>query len=606
MSERQQVADLRGLLEEKTPSEQIAMASKMTSETQFYAGYVSIAVFMAMWMPEYFKIPFGVHHGAFCGLIDDPTRCRKENIIAPRRAAKSCFFIEGHLCHKLFYKSTAERVGEFPEQYIMVISRVERLAVRRITITRKLIETKFPHLVNRGSWGKKEWESSNGTLVLAIARAGAVRGETHNTWRITLFLCDDVDDRESLRNPQRVEDDWDWFNNDLLPAGDESYTNAYVVDTIKGSEAISNKLRRSTEWNTHYYQAISQPASLVHPTHEQLWQDYKNIYTDLMKPPEVRKEAADRFFEHHRDQMMESVQETWPANIEWKYKSLREKSYDRGVKAVLMEYQNEPENLENALFDMANAVTFTIEADGLHRSDERVVPWDRIAGATSHLDWAGSKEAQDHAYSPVVTVVFEPTGRTEFNEGEYKTQFYAYVIRDLTARGTREEQIRNLVNEHLWIKGVLESHGVRGAYNITTEDVRVADQTGDVRENFERHYREIAAKMQCNLSLQFVSSTTHKLDRIDSLEAPISNGYLAFCMDLSEEYLAQMQQYPEHPFFDCPDATEAAMRTPVVKTARQRQRDLRLRDHWAERELQKTSMDKLNESTRNIGQRKYR
>ena len=219
---------------------------------------------------------------------------------------------------------------------------------------------------------------------------------------------------------------------------------------------------------------------------------------------------------------MESVDETWPANLEWNYKSLREKGFDRGIKSVLMEYQNEPETLEGALFDMQNAVTFSVQRDGLHRSDGRVVVWERLSGATSHLDWAGSKDAEQNAFAPVVTVVFEPTGRKEFNDGEYKAQFYAYVLRDCTQRGTRKQQIQNLVSEHFEVRGLLESWGVKGVYNITTEDMRVADKTGDMRENFERHYKEVATEKQCSLPLQFVTPSKHKLDRIDALEAPIA------------------------------------------------------------------------------------
>ena len=243
---------------------------------------------------------FGFHHKGFCDIIDDPKRAKKKNIIAPRRSAKSVFFVEANITHKVYYKSLSDRIGEFADQYILVVSRGKRLAMRRIAAVRKILESNFPHLVDKTRvWGKEEYETANDTLILALSRGGALRGETFNTWRLTLIICDDVDDRESLRNPQRVEDDWEWFNNDLLPAGDEDYTNVFVCDTIKGTEAISNKLQKSTEWDTHFWRAIPEPAGLIHPKHETVWEDYRRIYKNLMQPPEIRRDTRRTFFSNN-------------------------------------------------------------------------------------------------------------------------------------------------------------------------------------------------------------------------------------------------------------------------------------------------------------------
>ena len=61
-----------------------------------------------------------------------------------------------------------------------------------------------------------------------------------------------------------------------------------------------------------------------------------------------------------------------------------------------------------ALFDMDEAMTFSVTDEGFRRGDGRVVPWHDIGGFTTYLDTMGGRDAVANSYACAVVVVWEP------------------------------------------------------------------------------------------------------------------------------------------------------------------------------------------------------
>ena len=366
-------------------------------------------------------------------------------------------------------------------------------------------------------------------------------------------------------NPNTVKKDMIWWNSDLMECGDDD-TNFINVDTVKSSDAISMNLKASPIWNTIFVRAIEEPAKLIHPTHEHLWNEYRKIFVDKSMEPLQKAQKLDDFYAKHEKRMNEGVVETW--SEKWSYRALREKAFDQGLANVLREYQNFPEDRSLAIFNMDEAVRFEVTQRGFLRSDGRLVKWGELSGATVFLDWAGA-EAQklENAFAAVVTIVWEPVPNGGYQDDYGTDNAYGYVFNDWLDRGNRKMQLEALLDAYISIRSFLSTRVNRPEFHICCEDL--VDSTGDIRENFERHYDAISKAKQVREPLNFVARTKNKYHRIEALEAPIQNGWLAFNTDLSEELWDQFCAFPVGKYLDGPDAAEGAWSQQITQTAAQ-------------------------------------
>ena len=566
----QQVETYWALLED-CPDEQKPMLTEI-------AGFVSIAVFAKVHLSDYTRLPFGVHHKAFFEAIPRGERGQKVNILAPRGSGKSTVITVFYPLHCIYYKYLYEEFGMKSERYILILSRSYGNAMDRIKDIKSEIEMRgsLQHLKGNDTWGEMRSITANDILLVPQSRGGKVRGSLYKGFRPTLVLPDDLDDIDSIRNPNTLQKDEDWFNSDLMECGDAD-TNFICVDTVKAERAIANQLRYRPAWRNIFIQAIPNPDQLVHPDAEQLWQAYRKIYANTALEPQERSTQMEVFWTEHEKEMNAGVEETW--REKWTYRSLREKEFDQGRAAILREYQNHPVDRELAIFDMENAVRFTVENDGLLRSDERLVRWERLSGATIFLDWAGIKESLDNCFAAVVAVLWEPVpggveARRRGGEAIYSDMrtysAYGYVYQVWMERGSRGKQIEALCDVYRNVYDFLALRSpARFNLHLCCEDF--VDTTGDQKENFLRHYESISLAKEISTPLQFLPRQRNKEERIASLEAPIDNGWLAFHKELPKPFMDQMREFPICDFNDGPDSCEGAWSYKITETENERQ-----------------------------------
>ena len=537
------------------------------------ASFASIAYFAKRYFPEITRLPFGVHHTAFFSAIPRGERDKKVNFLAPRGSSKSTCLAVIYPLHCIFYKYLYEEFGMPCDNYILILSRTYDNAIDRINDIREAIESKeaFQHLKG-DTWAERRSITSNGVLLVPQSRGGKVRGSLFRGYRPSLVIMDDLDDRDAIRNPKRLEKDMDWWESDLMQCGDEN-TNFICVDTVKAVKAIAYGLRNKPGWTTYNFKAIEYPPELKHPTNEHLWKDYQKIVCDLAVDPLVRQEKIDEFYEANKAAMNEGVVELW--HEKWPYRKIREKEFEHGRPFILREFQNLPVDRAMAWFAMDEAITFETQRYGFLRSDGRFVSYEELSGATIYLDWAGAGEIKEqNCYAAVVAIIWEPVPQRRYDDGTTPPA-YGYVYSAKLLRGSRVQQLDAHIKAFYEVRAFLAGRASQPDFYLCCEEI--VDTTGDIKKNFETVYNPLRTKYKFSEHVQYVPRIKHKDHRIEALQSPIQNGWLCFSTKLPELYLDQMRTFPYGDFNDGPDATEGAWSNPVVITSAQHREQRRMR-----------------------------
>lgn len=500
-------------------------------------------------------------------------RGAKVNIIAPRGSAKTSIMAEIYPMHCVYYKECYELLDMQPDTFIFIVSHSYRIAVQRVRTIMRKFETHepFKHLVGAKTWGISELHTSNQIVIMPQGRGGQVRGALVSSNRPSLIITDDLEEAESCRNPDQRSKNLEWFDTDLMRAGSiDGSTNFINIDTLKHQEAITNKLRSRPAWRSQLHKAIIEPALLYHPTAEDLWQEWTGIYTDMTLDNDERNDKAQSFYELNKNAMIEEVDELWEQRIT--YLDVRKEMCDVGYHAVMRELQNDVDAGGQNLFDMQNAVRFVVTDDGLMRTDDRLVRWAEIAGATVFLDWAGGRDTVENAYACAVAVLWQPMrGAGNRTDVDTLAGTNGYVFETWLDRvGITEQMGASLDLAEKVLATVLAKAGNQQIHFVVEDFVQ--DTWSAMKESVQRAFsKEKENRYQLrDVHLQFLPRSRNKIERITALEPSIKNGWLAFNENLTDPFLSQMKQFPTADHLDGPDALEGATNFRVTTTAKDR------------------------------------
>lgn len=547
------------------------------------AGYWRIPIFMKEFLGDYASAPFGRHHHEIFDGIPRGARGRYVNVLAPRGSGKSVTMAVIYPLHRICYRAYDELMGFEPDPFILIISKSYQMAASRVVSIKQELELNevlreaFGNLVGKEYWGERRLLTVNGVQVVPLGRGGQIRGSLVRHVRPSLIISDDLDDPETVENPEVREKDRKWFDTDLIRAGAlDGSTNFINIDTVKHEEATASVLRDRAGWRTLFYRAIEKPADLWHPTAEGLWKEWEKLFTDFTVSDEERVARADGFFEEHRDRLMAGVEHLWEEVID--YKKVREEICDVGYWAVLRELQNSTRDPSRAIFDMDAAMKFSVTEEGLMRKDQRCVQWNQIAGGSVFLDWAGGKDSVDNAFAAAVCVLWEPMpGRRENISSLSGCHAYVWgVWLDKVKLSIQIEQALELMME---AQGALAARGVTDLrWRFSVEDF--IESAAAIKEYVRVTFQAIEEKLETGVRLEFTRRFTNKVERIAALEPAVTHGWLGFHERLPGEYMKQMSLFPTADFMDGPDATEGACQLRVTEfpSERQRARERRPRD----------------------------
>ena len=499
---------------------------------------------------EYVTAWFGKHHDAIFNAIPRGERGVRVNILAPRGSAKTTAIARTYLLHCLYYKAEYEVMGMIADNYIVLVCENEKMAQSRIKDIHRIVKANphFGWLKGRETWGVSDMVTSNETRVVPKGREAAIRGELFKQFRPSLIALDDIDNAESVRNPDMRKKNLLWFDTDVGYAGDAE-TNVVLVETLKHESAIAATLRKRPGWRTLFFRAIEHPADLRHPTAEGLWEEWERIYTDATN--ESAKADAEAFYDEHEAEMTDGVEELWPEKLN--YHEVRKHIANEGYFPVMRELQNETRDPSTEIFNMSKAVKFTVETDGLLRSDGRLVRWNKIIGCTIFLDWAGSGDSQKSCFAAIAVLFWEemPNAQAEHPLAKH----HAYVSEVWLDRCPPTQQIEQLFVQLKNARAVMTQVPQPG-FIVAIE--RYVDTTNTIHDYVSRVFDDYKTKYNEDVGLEFLPRYKDKIERIITLDAPIKNGWLAFHENLNEEIHRELRQFPNSDFVDGVDALQGA------------------------------------------------
>jgi len=571
---RQELEWAQAQMAGKTLQEQLHHADRLwndlrddpTEQTRLIEalGFWSIAIFAYEYFEEYITTSFGKHHQPILESIPRGERGKHINILAPRGSAKSTLMAIIYPIHCIFYKECYETLDLPPYRYILILSKSYRMAQSRVWDIQRKIETdeRFTYLKSRFRWGVEQLHTSNNVLVAPNSRQGQIRGSLFGGIRPELIISDDLDDPETVNNPEVRAKDQLWFDSDLMRAGSlDGSTNFINIDTVKHAESTASLLRQRTRWKTLLFRAIETPADLWHPTAEEKWKEWEKLYMDMSHDEDTRTENANTYYEEHRETLMEGVTHLWEETIT--YLDVRKEICDVGYFPVLRELQNSTYDPSQALFDMENAVKFAIVDEGFLRSDKILVRWEEMAGATVFLDWAGGKDIADNAYAAVVAVVWQPLpGSRHEKINSLMDGVHGYVLHADLRRISAPEQIKACFEMYDVVKSIVRNRDFTIRLGI---EGFVQDTWEAQRQVIERDFRAQRESRGMNWHIEWLPRLRNKFDRIDALQPLIRNGWLTFKKGLPNEFMKQMTLYPTGDFLDGPDALEGACQLRISK-----------------------------------------
>ena len=542
---------------------------------------------MKEFLGHYVTAGFARHHHEILSCLERGERGRRINILSPRGSAKSTLMAVVYPLHRICYREFDEMMGFEPDRFILILSKSYQMAASRVQSIKQELEANeilratFGNMVGE-PWGEKRMLANN-VMLMPIGRGGQVRGSLFRNFRPSLIISDDLDDPETVENPDVRLKDQRWFDTDLLRAGAlDGSTNFINIDTVKHEEATANILKDRAGWETLFYQAIEHPADLWHPSAEPFWKTWEGLYTDMTKIDVERKKQSEAFFQDNKKEMLAGVKCLWEEVID--YKTVREEMCDVGYWAVLRELQNSTRDPSRAIFDMDNAVRFSVIDAGLQRTDGRLVPWKNLAGGSVFLDWAGGKDNQDNAFAAAVGIFWEPMpGRRE--NASTLSGCHAYVFATWMDRVKLSLQVEAVLDILERGQSELASRGVTDLrWRLSIEDF-VSDYTGAIKEYTQHAFGEARERRGTDVPLEFLRRFTNKVERIAALEPAITHGWLCFDERLSGDYIKQMALFPTADFMDGPDATEGACQLRITeyetvraeKRERYKRQDVRVR-----------------------------
>lgn len=330
------------------PPEYANLVRRTLSAKRRDLANTSPLIFAKIYLPTLMSKPFSrMHLEIFQELaIFHTNRGSRLVIAAPRGHAKSTIVTLAYVLWCLVYGK---------EPFIVVASGTDDQAVRLLDHVKRqlesnaLIRTDFPEVVPNGRvspWKKDGIRLGNGTLLISCATSQNPRGVRHGEHRPTLFIADDLENKQLVASEAQRIKLADWFSGTFLKTGSPQ-TNTIVVGTVLHPESLLAKLldpAKSPGWTVKFYKAVIQESSAP-----ELWDRWRGIMRSELEYSEATGDAgAKLFLAANAQAMSHGAVVLWPG--EYSYPELMKIRLQDGETAFQAEFQNEPMDPERCLF----------------------------------------------------------------------------------------------------------------------------------------------------------------------------------------------------------------------------------------------------------------
>lgn len=337
--------------------------------------------------------------------IMDEVSTKKKNakiaVAAPRSHAKSTYLTKAFPLHEVVYRKRS---------YIIIISETPSVSMpnlewlaTQLKHNKKLREDFGPLLSAKQqenirdnssefiAWEVESEDAKQIAKVEAASTGQALRGRNWQGKRPSLIVCDDLEDaKTNAATPEQRAKLRDWFSSVVMPLGDPAGKKTAIVymgTTVHFDSLLMNILYKRSDFTTKVYRALIQP-----PTNGELWEKCREIYQNY--DDKSRAENAEAFYFAHKEEMDEGSEVLWK-EFQPIWKLMRWK-WDNGSKAFNTEYQNNPIDEENMIFDTSKFIYWDeLQPNRAFNRSQYVI--------SQGIDFAmGKKERGD--YSAIITV----------------------------------------------------------------------------------------------------------------------------------------------------------------------------------------------------------
>lgn len=395
---------------------------------------VDTGVFAQMFMPDRFCAPFSNLHDQILRVFDSKDRMKA--IGAPRGIGKTSIAI-AKMAKCICYRQ---------KKFIIFVSNSATSAeihtenLKRELLGGKEIKDLFGNISATSldgmdeTFSKKAWVTSTGTYVLPRGSGQQIRGLTFGSYRPDLIIIDDLEDTETIDNPDVRLKRKTWFHADLMKATSRLNRDWEVIyiDTLKHEDALLEEMLSSPAWTSIRLELFDD--------------NYKSLAPDFISDEEVMKEV-----EYHREHGILDV-------LYREFRCQPISKEDAIFKPEYFQYYDEAKlearGVETfILVDPAKTVKIhadesAILAVGVSTKDAKIFVRDIVHGRL-YPEQIYDEAIRMAAMYGARAIGCEVTSLHEFISKPFKDaigksgKYYEFI--ELAARGKKEERIRALV-----------------------------------------------------------------------------------------------------------------------------------------------------------------
>ena len=246
-----------------------------------------------LWGMSYFKKHFrGDSPAVHLKIVKEAMSNRYLAVAAPRGSAKSTILAFLIPFHCISYKK---------KHHIVIVSNTYKKAcvslenIKDEIRTNALFKADFNIIIRKDAEGDSIFRHPDGFEVRVLCKGaeqiGSIRGELFNAFRPDLFIIDDVEDDEMVRNPERRSELHHLIDEALIPAGDVHTMSILVIGTILHDDSQMSKF--ISPFHYREFRKLKYRALIKNKdgSFKSLWA-YKWSVDDLL---ELQKEKPDVF-----------------------------------------------------------------------------------------------------------------------------------------------------------------------------------------------------------------------------------------------------------------------------------------------------------------------
>jgi len=307
----------------------------------------------------------------------------------------------------------------------------------------------FPQVCGKGPvWRQEEIITNNQIRIMALGTGSKVRGRKYGVYRPDLLIFDDLENGEMVRSvTQREHIREDWFDKEVIFSDGEEKAKAdfFVVGTIIGKDALLNALLDATqypEWKSMRFKAVEQFST------SGLWDDWAVILKNRLDLE--RKETAKKFFEEHKEEMLEGTKVLWPEGDPYYNLMVWKTSNPSGF---MTEKQNHGVDLTKVYIQLEQLHFENFKSIGL----QNMLSYCVVYGA---IDPSLGKKSRKGDYSAIITV------------GRERKTGYIYVLDIDVKRRSVDDQIDEILKKHQKYKYKLFAVETNAFQYVVAENLR--------------------------------------------------------------------------------------------------------------------------------------